>query len=161
MSVFSYDINKAPLDRAWFDRFIPAARITCGFIFLIWSWASTVLIGGDFMLAPLIGNGSSMIPFIADKYLLTLLFAFGVTLLEIFTERWARIHWPIVLFLDADFTAIQTYFWLSMIVGTYTPLTSPVLAIIGVASIACGVVAAKSGEFLIFGNKRNLLTKGA
>jgi hypothetical protein len=49
----------APLPRAWLDSIAPGVRALFGVLFIVWSWASTIIMVAWF-LEPLMGSRAAL-----------------------------------------------------------------------------------------------------
>lgn len=138
-----------PLPREWLDTIAPALRVLFGLVFIAWSWISTILILGA-LLKPVMP--SAAIEGIPDRYLVAIGLSFLVSLAEFASSgRWPAAYWIVLLFCDASFTTWQTRAWLLAIVGAQTEVTPTAHVAVWVVSIVGGIIAAKSGEVLLFG----------
>lgn len=141
-----------PLPRAWLDTIAPALRVLFGLIFIAWSWISTLLVLGG-LLAPVLP--SATFAGIPDRALIAIGFAFLVSLAEfVSSDRWPAAYWSVLLLCDASFTAWQTRTWLVLIVGAQTPIALAGHVVISIVAIVGGIIAAKFGEVLLFGQGR-------
>lgn len=140
----------APLPREWLDTIAPALRILFGILFIAWSWISTILIVGA-LLKPVIST--AILAAVPDRFLVAILFAFLTSLAEFVSSgRWSFAYWTVLLICDASFTTWQTRTWLVQIVGAQTTISLLGHVIIWFAAVVGGVIAAKFGEVLLFGN---------
>lgn len=152
MSTRSRPLGGAPLPREWLDSAASPTRAFFGAVFLSWSWISTVLIVGRF-LRPLIPGAA--LGLIGDAALAAFAFAVLISFIEfVAADRWPLVYWPILLILDAPFTAYQTHAWLEVLTAPHAELTTGVQAALWAASIISGIVAARFGEVFLFGRKR-------
>src|SRR5437773_920319 len=84
--------SAAPLPRAWLDTIAPGTRVFFGVLFIVWSWASTIIIVG-WILEPLLGNRSAL-GVVADRYVAGLVLSFLVSIAEfVSAERWPIAYW--------------------------------------------------------------------
>jgi hypothetical protein len=145
--------SAAPLPRAWLDTIAPGVRAAFGIVFLIWSWASTIIIAG-WVLEPLIGN-RSLTGIAPDRFVAGFLLAFFVSIVEFVSAgRWPGIYWPVLLLLDASFTAWQTHTWLLALVSARVEVSAAGGVALWLASLVGGIIAAIFGELLLFGRRR-------
>lgn len=143
----------APLPRAWLDSAAGPIRAAFGLFFLIWSWASTIIIVG-WMLEPLIGN-RSLTGIAPDRFVAGFVLALTVSAIEFASAgRWPLIYWPVLLLLDAPFTAWQTHVWAFTLVSARTVVSSGGSLALWAVSLLGGIVAAIFGELLLFGRRR-------
>lgn len=146
-------INAPPLDRSMLDSAASPTRTLFGLLFLAWSWVSTVVVLGAFLVPALPGAGLG----VPNSALVALGVALLVTALEFVSAgRWPPVYWFVLLLFDAPFTAIQTHAWLAVLVAPYlvdgTITAGADVAIWFVSSVA-GVIAAILGELLLFGRR--------
>src|SRR5512145_790510 len=88
--------NAPPLPRHWLDGIATPTRVFFGCLFIVWSWASTIIIVGWF-LEPLMGN-QSVTGILPDRYAAGLLLAFFVTVAEFVSAgRWPLAYTFILL----------------------------------------------------------------
>ena len=145
--------SAAPLPRAWLDSAASPVRALFGILFIVWSWASTIIIIG-WTVEPLMGNRSAL-GIISDRYVLGLVLAFFVSAVEFVSAgRWPGIYWPVLILLDASFTTWQTHTWLLTIVSARVEVNAAGNAAIWLASLVGGIIAAIFGEILLFGARR-------
>jgi hypothetical protein len=151
MAATSRRIDAAPLDRAILDSAASPTRVFFGLVFLAWSWVSTVVILGQF-LVPVLPRAHVGV---SDSYLAALILALLVTGVEFVSAgRWEGVYWPVLLCLDASFTTAQTHAWLAMITQPYAELTSGTDILLWIVALVCGIIAAIFGEILLFGRRR-------
>lgn len=150
-AIMAWNIDQAPLARENLDSIAPAIRIFGGFVFLAWSWVSTVIIVGTLLSATITGGAWG----VGYSYLVAFGFALFVTIVEWVTEQYPIVHWPVILLLDAPFTAWQTHEWLMIIIEKQVK-DSPDWAEIAVwiISIIGGIIAAKFGEALLLSKRK-------
>jgi hypothetical protein len=142
----------APLPRQWLDGIATPTLVFFGILFIVWSWASTIIIIGWF-LEPLTGNASAL-RVIADRYAAGLFLAFLVTVAEfVSASRWPLAYTIVLLLGDASFTTYQTHVWLSALIGARLEVTLAGDAALWLLSLVCGVIAAVCGELLLFGRR--------
>ena len=142
----------APLPRAWLDSAAGPVRALFGTLFIVWSWASTIIIIG-WLAEPILGDRSAL-GILGDRYALGLLLAFLVSAVEFVSAgRWPGIYWPVLLLGDASFTTAQTHTWLTAIVGARVEVTAGGDAALWLASLIGGIIAAVCGELLLFGRR--------
>lgn len=155
MSVRSRPTTPAPLDRAMLDSAASPTRVFFGILFLAWSWVSTVLI-----LGRILGPAFPAAPAgVQNSYLVAVGVAIGVTALEFVSAgRWPFVYWPVLLLFDAPFTTAQTHSWLTVLIQPYmqpaTEIPLGIDAVIWIAALVCGIIAAIFGELLLFGRRR-------
>jgi hypothetical protein len=145
--------SAAPLPRAWLDSAASPIRAMFGILFIVWSWASTIIIVA-WVLEPLIGN-RSWAHVAPDRFVAGFLLAFCVSAIEFVSAgRWPGIYWPVLFILDAPFTAWQTHSWLLTIVSARVEVTTGGDVALWLVSLAGGIIAAIFGEVLLFGARR-------
>jgi hypothetical protein len=143
----------APLDRAILDSAATPVRVFFGSLFIVWSWASTIIIVGWF-LEPLLSNRSAF-GIMPQRYAAGLLLAFLVTAAEFVSAgRWPLAYTIVLLLGDASFTTWQTHTWLSTLISARAEVTAAGDVGLWLVSLICGVVAAVCGELLLFGRRR-------
>lgn len=141
-----------PLPREWLDNIAPGVRALFGVLFIVWSWASTIIIIG-WLLEPVMHN-TAITGVVTDRFLIGVLISFLVSVAEfVSSDRWPRAHWIVVLVADASFTTWQTHTWLSYIIAARTSISTFGDILIWIVSIVGGIVAAKFGEILLFGRQ--------
>lgn len=144
--------SAAPLPRAWLDGIATPTRVFFGCLFIVWSWASTIIIVGWF-LEPLMGNQSAT-GLLADRYAAGLLLAFLVTVAEFVSAgRWPLAYTVVLLVGDASFTTSQTHTWLDTLLSARVEVTIAGDVGLWLLSLVCGVIAAVCGELLLFGRR--------
>lgn len=142
----------APLPRAWLDSIATPTRVFFGSLFIVWSWASTIIIVGWF-LEPLMGNRSAT-GLLADRYAAGLLLAFLVTVAEFVSAgRWPLVYTIVLLLFDASFTTYQTHEWLLTLISARVEVAAGGDAALWLLSLVGGIVAAICGELLLFGRR--------
>jgi hypothetical protein len=144
--------SASPLPRAWLDGIATPVRIFFGCLFIVWSWASTIIIVGWF-LEPLMGN-ASWLRILPDRYAAGLLLAFLVTVAEFASAgRWPLAYTIVLLLGDASFTTVQSHTWLYTLISARVEVTAAGDVGLWVASLIGGVIAAICGELLLFGRR--------
>ena len=101
----------------------------------------------------------STITGVPDRLLVALALAFLVSLAEfVASDRWPVAYWIVLLLADASFTVWQTRIWLLIMVqaqleagASISPLGH---VVIGLTAIVGGIIAAKFGEVLLFGDHK-------
>lgn len=142
--------SAAPLDRAMLDSAASPTRVIFGIIFLAWSWVSTVLILGHFLI-PLIAGA----PGVPASYIVALAVALLVTWVEfVSAARWTGVYWFLIFFLDMPFTALQSHAWFTVLAAAYTEVTPAVDLTLWIVAGIGGIIAAIFGELLLFGRRR-------
>ena len=147
----SWDLNAPPLPRERLIYLKPVLRVVGGAAFIAWSWVSTVLILGWF-LEPVIKGAVGVVEV---RHLISLLFAFGVTVAEFVTaEDNPDVYWIVLILLDASFTSMQTFLWLSEMVGARIVLNVFLYILLTVTAVTAGILVARLGELLLLGQRR-------
>jgi hypothetical protein len=142
----------APLPRAWLDAIAPGVCVFFGSLFIVWSWASTIIIVGWF-LEPLIGNASAF-GILPQRYAAGLLLAFLVTVAEFVSAgRWPLAYTFVLLVGDASFTTYQTHTWLLTLISARVEVAALGDVALWLVSLLGGLVAAILGELLLFGRR--------
>src|SRR5262245_40738890 len=141
-----------PLPRSWLDSAAPLVRVVFGILFLLWSWASTVLVFGPRLERLFPGEAAAGVP---NYALAALVFSFLVSAIEfVASGRWEVVYWAVLLVADASFTAVQTYLW-SVLIFPEIEQSLIAMGVVGIGCVILGIVVAKFGEVLLFGtNKR-------
>ena len=144
--------SAAPLPRTWLDSIATPTRIAFGCLFIVWSWASTIIIVGWF-LDPLVGNRSAL-GILPDRYAAGLLLAFLVTVAEFVSAgRWPLVYTLVLVLFDASFTTYQSHEWAYTLLSARVEVTAGGDAALWVVSLVGGIIAAVCGELLLFGRR--------
>lgn len=148
-----WDIRNAPLSNDEVQRLGPILRAVFGFAMIAYSNIATTLIVGWF-LSPVLPK---LIWEASYAHLIGLLLGLSVTIGQWVTKHpYPRVHWMLVLLLDAPFSGWQTFTWLSAAVAAHSggKLSNDALGICIAISLAGGVTTAKFGELLLLGYKK-------
>lgn len=149
-----WDIRNPPLSNDEVQRLGPILRAVFGFAMIAYSNIAVTLIVGWF-LSPVLPK---LIWEASYGHLIGLLLGLSVTIGQWVTKNpYPRVHWVLVLLLDAPFSGWQTFSWLSAAVAAHSAngkLSSTALGVCVAISLAGGVGTAKFGELLLLGYKK-------
>lgn len=143
----SWDITRAPIRAQELRPLGVALRLGTGIGMVAYSVITTTIVIGWF-LDPVIQGAVSGIHV---SYLVGFLFGIGVTAGEWATSADApKVHWFLVLVLDAPFSALQTFVWLHIVVDARVEAVTPTWTFgLIVVSLLWGIVTANLGEMLL------------
>jgi hypothetical protein len=148
MTVKSYEIGKAPIQRSEIEKTLPVLRLITGGCFVGYSIISTILIIHN-LVSP-----------VASPYV-----SYGAGLLVSIIVAWAewatarggeKVYWGIVLILDAPFTAYFTVSWVNGLIAAHlgTEAVSAHAIMVWAWSMLFGVASAVLGELILLGGRR-------
>jgi hypothetical protein len=142
-----------PLNRQFLREMMIPTRVIGAFVFLLYSWAGTIVVGGAWLrhLLEPFGIGNVFV-----WYGIFVFLAFALTWLE-WLLSYNLVYYLFPFLIDMHFTLHLTYPWMRHVVPDifdipFTPSAGNEAAII--AALILAVVSARYGEVLLWGERK-------